>query len=349
MHEIANYKAYKLTTHDKPCHLNSNICEYISINNIFLDKQMDYLLACLSNVLLYAILTMLAFNQSLIKTLLLLWFLSLIPLSVNAATDLKTFIKTDPDAAAENTKPIKLIIGSVVTLEGQGWIIHSDEKRDPIAVGTPLRQGDSIHTAPQSKVEVRFLDGSSVTVKPSSQINIEQYHWDEKSKSGISILEFIKGAFRAISGLIAKEDPDNYEFKTPVASIGVRGTDFGARSCDQQTCVTQTGNNSLTLSQGVYIGVLDGQIALTSNGSETLVSAGHAVFQKDADSAVKPVQNLPGLIFSAEELKTYAVEARVPYYAAFLLDNSGKPVRDSLGRCIRSSAYRTEHNVTECQ
>jgi hypothetical protein len=291
-----------------------------------------------------------ALNQSLIKPFFLLWFVCLTSLSVNAETDLKTFIKTDtPAGAAGTTTPINLIIGSVFSLQGQGWIIHSDETRDKIAAGVSLKQGDSIHTAPQSSVEVRFLDGSSVMVKPSSQVNIEQYRWDEKSKSGISILEFVKGAFRAISGLIAKDNPDNYEFITPVATIGVRGTDFGARRCEHHTCVTQTGGNSLTLSQGVYIGVLDGQIAVRSNGSETLVSAGNAVFQKDANSPVKPVQNLAGLIFSAEELKTYSAEVKVPYYAAFLLDGSGKPIKNSFGRCIRSSNYRDEHNVMECQ
>jgi hypothetical protein len=288
-----------------------------------------------------------AINQSPITTLFLLWFLCLTSLSANAASELKTFIKTD--AGVANSHPVKLNIGSVVTLEGQGWIIHSDETRDKISAGMSLKQGDSIHTAPQSKVEVRFLDGSSVTVKPSSQVNIEQYRWDEKNKTGISILEFIKGTFRAISGLIAKDDPDNYEFKTPVANIGVRGTDFGARYCEHTTCVTQIGEDSLTLSQGVYTGVLDGQIVLRSNGSETLVDAGNAVFQKDANSPVKPIQNLPGLIFSAEELKTYTADVKVPFYAAFLLDSSGRPVKDSFGQCIRSSMYRSDHHVMECQ
>lgn len=289
-------------------------------------------------------------SQSLIKPFILLWFLCLTSLSVNAASELKTFIKTDtPTSTSGSTTPVNLIIGSVATLQGQGWISHSDETRDKLAVGVSLKQGDSIHTAPQSSVEVRFLDGSSVMVKPSSQVNIEQYRWDEKSKSGISIFEFVKGAFRAISGLIAKDDPDNYEIKTPVATIGVRGTDFGARFCEHPTCVIQNNENSLTLSQGIYIGVLDGQIAVSSNGSETLVNAGNAVFQKDADSPVMPVQNLPGLIFSTNELKIYTKDVKVPFYAAFLLDTAGKPIKDSFGRCIRSSIYRVNHNVAECK
>lgn len=290
-----------------------------------------------------------ALNQLLIKSFFLLCFLYLISLSVHAAPELKTFIKTEASATALNSLPARLNIGSVITLQGQGWIVHSDETRDEIAIGTNVKQGDSIHTSAQSKVEARFLDGSTVIVKPSSEVNIEQYRWDEKNKSGISIMQFIKGAFRAISGLIARDDPDNFEFITPVATIGVRGTDFGARLCEYATCVTQTAGDSLTLSQGVYIGVLDGQIVLRGHGTQTLVDAGNAVFQKDANSPVKPVQNLPGLIFSADELKTYASEIKVPFYGAFVLDSSGKPVRDGFGGCIRSSDYRSDHNISECQ
>jgi hypothetical protein len=246
-------------------------------------------------------------------TWLQLCFLYLTSLSVYAATDLTLPIKAGSSTATINSTPIKLTIGSIATLTGKGWIIHSDETQDEIVVGASVKQGDSIHTSSQSKVEVQFLDGSSVTLKPSSQVNIVKYSWDANSKSGISILELIKGTFRAISGLIAKDDPDNYTFKTPVAAIGVRGTDFGARFCEQLTCEIQTGDNSLTLSQGVYTGVLDGQITLKSNGLETLVNTGNAVFQKDANSPVKPVQNLPGLIFSAEEMKTYTAEVNVPF------------------------------------
>jgi hypothetical protein len=290
-----------------------------------------------------------------IKFFCLLFLLIFLQQSANAANtpqaaqNGQTTIKSDPTSGVQ-PKPADLIIGRVVKVEGQGWLLHSDEKREKLTVGLALRQGDSITTAPQSLAELRFTDGSSVFVKASSQVNIDQFRWDEKNKTGNSILEFVKGAFRAISGLIGKEEPENYELKTPVGTIGVRGTDFGARLCENHTCVIQSGSNSITLSQGIYIGVLDGQIAFNSNnGVETLVDAGQAIYQKDAKSPVKPVQNLPDLIFSAQELKTYRSDVKVPYLDAFLLNRQGKPVRDGQGQCIRSINYRADHNVAECQ
>lgn len=286
-------------------------------------------------------------SHSLLKFLCLigaLW-LSLAP-AVNAVAQENT---QSTQTAPQQSRIASFTIGHVTQLEGQGWLLHSDETKEKLRIGLAVRQGDSIHTAHQSTATIKFNDESTITVKQSSQVNIEEYRWDEKNKSGISIIDFIKGTFRAISGLIAEAEPENYAIKTPVATIGVRGTDFGARYCESHTCVIQSGEDSLTLSQGIYIGVLDGQISITSNAHETLVDAGNAIYQKDALSPVKPVQNLPGLIFSAAELKTYSAEIKVPFYAAFLLNADGKIIRDSQGGCVRSNNYRSNHNVAECQ
>ena len=293
---------------------------------------------------------MLSLTRHHITNVITLWILFALSQSVYGVAELPTFIKTASSTNADSSSAtLQLSIGSIISLQGQGWLIHSDETREKLRVDLSIKQGDSIHTAPQSKAEIKFLDGSSITVKASSQVNIEQYRWDEKNKKGYSVFEFIKGAFRALSGLIAKDDADNYEFKTPVATIGVRGTDFGARYCENHTCITQVDENSLTLSQGVYIGVLDGQIVVRSRNSEAIVDAGQAIYQKDADTPAMPVQNLPGLIFSTAELRTYTTEAKLPFYAAFILDSTGNPLKDSFGNCIRSSLYRNDHAVAECQ
>ena len=123
------------------------------------------------------------------------------------------------------------------------------------------------------------------------------------------MLSFIKGAFRAVSGLIANNNADDYAIQTMVGNIGIRGTDFGARLCQQQTCIVQTGDRQMNLSEGIYVGVLQGSIALQSEARETLVNRGQAIYQKDAASEPEPVDNLPGLIFDAEELLAYGITA----------------------------------------
>jgi hypothetical protein len=57
------------------------------------------------------------------------------------------------------------------------------------------------------------------------------------SNSGASraVFRLLKGGFRAISGLIGKINHDEYQVTTPVATIGIRGTDYLAVICDA-TC-----------------------------------------------------------------------------------------------------------------
>mgnify|MGYP002639302933 CR=1 FL=1 len=261
--------------------------------------------------------------------------------------------------AVPEIKVPEKVMAQISQLKGSGWLMHSDETQHALVVGQTVKQGDSIRTEPNSQVMVKFADQASLTVKESSQVNIEEYHWDEQSSSGRSIIDFLRGAFRAVSGLIGKNEPKNYAVKTPVATLGVRGTDFGARYCASSSCEIKTEGNTVTLSQGLYIGVLDGQISSQSDGKETLVDAGEAAYQKDAESPVKPVKNLPGLIFSEAEIKTYEpipskeIESskikKIPFYQAFWLNSLGNVIKDSQGHCIRSIDYLADHNVVECQ
>ena len=263
-----------------------------------------------------------------------------------------------------NPKSTPEIIGTVTKLNGQGWLLHPDESRQKLYIGLGVQQGDNILTNHQSTTEIEFLDGSSISLKQKSQIKINEYSWNQQNSSGRSIVNFLQGAFRAVSGLIAKNNELDYLVATPVATIGVRGTNFGARLCKQEICVVQSGDNNITISEGIYIGVLQGQIVAQSNNRETLVNEGEAIYQKNAASETKLVSNIPGLIFSTEELKTYLPAKKIadktlskkksrkkkaPFLGAFWLNSMGDVVKDSQGKCIRSSSYRKNHHVTECK
>lgn len=47
-----------------------------------------------------------------------------------------------------------------------------------------------------------------------------------------SVLRLVKGGLRAVTGLIGRETRTQYQVLTPVATIGIRGTDFLAAICD---------------------------------------------------------------------------------------------------------------------
>ncbi len=104
-----------------------------------------------------------------------------------------------------------------------------------------LKQGDEIFvedeilTAPKSFAVLQFLDGAKVTVKPDSEIVIEDYVYNGNADDKAT-LNLVSGGLRVITGAMAKNNPENYKVKTPVALMGVRGTEFAIQLCGDQIC-----------------------------------------------------------------------------------------------------------------
>jgi len=104
-----------------------------------------------------------------------------------------------------------------------------------------LKQGnevfveDEIMTGPKSFAVVQFLDGAKVTIKPNSEIVIEDYVYNGNSDDRAT-LSLVSGGLRVITGAMAKSNPENYKVKTPVALMGVRGTEFAIQLCGDEVC-----------------------------------------------------------------------------------------------------------------
>jgi hypothetical protein len=94
---------------------------------------------------------------------------------------------------------------------------------------------DILETDANSQAEVVFTDNTLMTFYPSSKISIDKYVYTKKPEngsSGSSVTSVIEGGFRTITGLIAKQNSNDYQVNTPVATIGVRGTDYAVRMQD---------------------------------------------------------------------------------------------------------------------
>jgi hypothetical protein len=107
-------------------------------------------------------------------------------------------------------------VGMVVAKRGE---VH-DQHRDALQQGAEISEGDIITVADQSFVVIQFEDGSKLTIRPNSELIVTEY-----TMAGAE-LELVRGGLRLITGLIGKENPDKYMIRTPVALMGVRGTEF---------------------------------------------------------------------------------------------------------------------------
>ena len=89
--------------------------------------------------------------------------------------------------------------------------------------GDQVHQDETIETATESEGEFVFQDDTKLAVGPNAKITLDRFVYDPDKKDGDIIINATKGAFRFMSGSAKKTA---YTIKSPVASIGVRGTVF---------------------------------------------------------------------------------------------------------------------------
>ncbi len=150
-----------------------------------------------------------------------------------------------------------------VTLESKG-------KNTPAAVGTSVQPGDTLSTGKYGKAQVRFEDDSIFAVVGNSGLKVDQFQRPRQDSSGSAIFSLLRGGFRTITGLIGKAKTDKYEIRTPVATIGVRGSAYSAILCQGQC-----GNN---FKDGLFVRAEKGIIIVTNSGGKIELRAGQAAY-----------------------------------------------------------------------
>jgi hypothetical protein len=130
-------------------------------------------------------------------------------------------------SAAENA-------ANVVALRGEVSAETSGVTRT-LGQGDSIAVEDQVMTGDKSFAVLQFIDGAKVTVRPNSALVIEEYIYsgDDKDTARLSL---VAGGLRVITGAMAKTHPENYKVKTPVALMGVRGTEFSIMLCGEGVC-----------------------------------------------------------------------------------------------------------------
>jgi hypothetical protein len=124
--------------------------------------------------------------------------------------------------------------GMVVASRGEVVALANGGSRE-LKQGDFIFQNDEIMTSNRSFAVLQFVDGAKVTVRPDSTLIIEQYLYAGNDNDEAT-LNLVSGGLRVITGAMAKTNPENYKVRTPVALMGVRGTEFSIQLCGDQVC-----------------------------------------------------------------------------------------------------------------
>lgn len=121
--------------------------------------------------------------------------------------------------------------GVVEFSRGVGFAQMPGQMPRTMGKGLPVSEGDRLTTADGATAIVKLNDGTRMTLRPGSEMVVQNFQFQEGASSNSMVMELIRGGFRAITGLISKSSPDAARVRTTTATIGIRGTDFDARLC----------------------------------------------------------------------------------------------------------------------
>lgn len=119
------------------------------------------------------------------------------------------------------------VVGAVERLKGPASRTGSSGEV-VLTAGGQILDGDVLKTGNGSRMIVRFQDESTLTLGENAEVLVDDLIYvpaGREPESGSQSLKFVQGVFRYVSGKVGKAIPQNVALNTPVATIGIRGTE----------------------------------------------------------------------------------------------------------------------------
>lgn len=201
------------------------------------------------------------------------------------------------------------VAGTVTQLSGPMMAKKADGKVKILSLKSDVESGDTLMTEKNTYALVKFIDNSEITLKPGTTFVVEQFAYrDDQPDADRASFNLVKGGLRSLSGLLGKRNKEKFSLKTPVATIGIRGTYFTAEYIGAGGTIPSAPTLSKTavptLPPGLYTSVITGQIEV-SNPSGTLnFAAGQFGYTPSASQPPILIPQNPGLQFTPPSFTT---------------------------------------------
>ncbi len=187
-------------------------------------------------------------------------------------------------------KPVKLKqVGTVV--ESSGSVVAVDKRRvsRKLKQGEPVFLGDKVVTGEDGFVKLRMIDDALLDLRCFSIMVIEEYALNTSNRR--SILNLLQGSLKKVTGKIGKLTEDVYELRTPVASVGVRGTEYALRVFQSRGC-----GGTVDADDGFYLEVIKGLVDVHNEAGKEVIAKGETAYVPLPKAVPKKVRVEPGII-----------------------------------------------------
>ena len=198
-----------------------------------------------------------------------------------------------------------------------------------VSASTELHREDTIMTAAGASIKIVLSDNSVLDIDSDSEVHLSDYSYNpaqpEENKSEIGVVE---GTLRYVSGLIAKEDPEDVGFIAGNSTIGVRGS-FTAIEVDGVLVNVEAMIGEATVEEEQVDGKKDSIIVPTGQVSKK-------------DPATGKILLAPATVPNAVNIAVHAIAAAAPDSANGLPTDEGCSKGDKPQRDVANPEYDAE-------
>lgn len=199
-----------------------------------------------------------------------------------------------PAQAAASTAGVFQFVAGEVKL----FLATGSER--PARKGAPLSVGDTVATAKGGFAQIKMGDGAIVVVQPESRLKVAEFRYEGKEDGTEKVLYRLeRGGFRAVTGVIGRTNKENYLIETPIAHMGVRGTDH-----ESYYFPGPGPANGEPARPGVYNKVNVGLAYIRTQAGEVLVRPNEVGYAASAQAVPGLLPAVPGFFNRAVEPKS---------------------------------------------
>ena len=116
-----------------------------------------------------------------------------------------------------------LFIGQVKNVSGHAVIERGGEPIEVVA-GIRILAEDVIETFEDGSLGIIFKDNASMSMGENSRLAMTEFEFDPAMSRLGFVADMFKGTMTYLTGIIGKINPEMVKFRTPTATIGIRGT-----------------------------------------------------------------------------------------------------------------------------
>jgi cell division septation protein DedD len=178
----------------------------------------------------------------------------------------------------------------VEAIQLPAWVLR-DGKRQPLAIGTELKNNDEVSTGGNSRLLLRLGDGSVVKLGENGKLQLSDLLQKRKEGFIAATLKVLEGAFRFTTGAAVKNrGTRDITVQFPTVTAGIRGTDIWGKNLGDREVVV----------------LIEGKITVTRTGDQPVQMKDPLTYLQAPKTGSATVEAVP-----MDQLKAWAAETEI--------------------------------------